>query len=163
MTLLCNLPAFPLLVVLFVFMVIRTFLEHCCCSCCFCTMCLCLWRRRVFEFRNKIGGEDGACAREQSGFSIEWVTESEGERCQRKQFSWFGCQWSSETMWLPSEKTALMISLFPPLIHCLTLPASMYSYLIEHWGFFSPATIYLTKPSVLHSVQLYQIGQTTHS
>lgn len=55
-----------------------------------------------------------------AGWVLQRVSDRERVReilnvCQRKQFSWFGCQWSSETMRLPSEKTALMISLFFPL------------------------------------------------
>lgn len=128
-----------------------TFLELCYPFHSFFAQCVFVFVTKEAVWVSKREKERGGVAWEQCEFSREWVTEKRVREmlsvCQRKQFSWLGCQWSSETMRLPSEKT---LSHSFPLIHGLTLPDSMY-YLIERWGFF-PVTVYLTKPSVLTQI-----------
>lgn len=117
-----NPLVFPLLVVVCPCGHFLPFWEHCYQYYSFLhNVFLCLWRRRAFEFRNeRKEGSMGRVRKSSVGSpESEWQRERVRERtremlsvCQRKQFPWFGCQWSSETMRLPSEKTAPMISLF---------------------------------------------------
>lgn len=154
-TWLFNLPVFFLLAILFVFMVILTFLEHCYHCYSFCTMCLCLWWRKAgFEMQEKRGGQ-GVCMR------TVWVLHSVSDRKrvrkwvremlsigQRKQFFWFGYQWSSELCdyhlkrQLSCSRSLLSFSfLFTVLLsqsQCTVIWLRSFS-----------ATICLTKPSVL--------------
>ena len=150
------------------FILSLTFLKHCHCSYSFCTTCLCLWWKRVFAFRNKRkeGRAERAHESRVGSPMSEWQSASEKVFAKENCFPGLDCQWSSETMWLPFEKTALIISLVLSLSFQFRASLSQSPctcYLIEHLRF--PATIYLTNQVcwVKYSVKLYQTGRTTHS
>lgn len=158
-----NPLVFPPLVVLFVFTVI-SYLFGTLLPTPFCTMCLRLWRRREGAWVSKWekGGVDGACTWEQCGFSRKWVTERESEGKSERDAQRLPKK-TVFLVWMPVEFRNHAITIWKDSSHDLSLS---FSFTLSFTVSLSqtqctiiwlntevfPATIYLTKPSVLSPI-----------
>lgn len=90
----------------------------------------------------------------------EWQRERVREMlsiCQRKQFSWFGCKCSLETVWLTSEKIpppSRSFPFFPPANSQAHYSILCELLVLSDWTLFFPVAIYLTKSNVLYTGML---------